>query len=82
MRWRTTRMRRAISRRLRLVPRRKLQLQAGAERRVARRGLGYDYNDKDLRRHEREIVEQQEHAYAVMTAHWQPRGPAALKNTT
>ncbi|MGV9349343.1 IS110 family transposase, partial [Streptomyces spiralis] len=31
--------------------RRKLQLQAGAERRVARRGLGYDYNDKDLRRH-------------------------------
>ncbi|MFD8394765.1 hypothetical protein ACFV2N_37630 [Streptomyces sp. NPDC059680] len=63
--------------------RRKLQLQAGAERRVARRGLGYEYNDKALRRREREIVEQQERAYAVMTAHWQPHGPAtASKNTT
>ncbi|WP_190194778.1 IS110 family transposase [Streptomyces minutiscleroticus] len=56
---------------------RKLQLQAGAERHIARRGLGYDYNDKALRRHEREIVEAQEHAYAVMVAHWQPRRPAA-----
>lgn len=63
--------------------RRKLQLQAGAERRIARGGLGHDYNDKDLHRHEREIVEQQERAYAVMTAHWQRHHPApASKNTT
>nr|WP_151483916.1 IS110 family transposase [Streptomyces albicerus] len=56
--------------------RRKLQLQAGAERRIARRGMGYEYNDKILRRHEREIVEQQERAYAVFAAHWQSHRPA------
>ncbi|MDQ0904705.1 uncharacterized protein YaiI (UPF0178 family) [Streptomyces canus] len=40
--------------------RRKLELTADAERRIARRGAGYDYNNKQLRRHEREIAEQAE----------------------
>ena len=55
--------------------RRKLELTAGAERRIARRGPGYDYNNKDLRRQEREIAEQAERAYAVLTAGWQTRRP-------
>ena len=56
--------------------RRKLELTAGAERRVFRRGPGYDYNDKQLRRQEREIAEQAEHAYAVLVAHWKTERPA------
>jgi len=56
--------------------RRKLELTAGAERRIARRGPGYDYNNKDLRRQEREIAEQAERAYAVLAAHWQTQRPA------
>jgi len=55
--------------------RRKLELTAGAERRIARRGPGYDYNNKELRRQEREIAEQAERAYAVLTAHWQTKRP-------
>jgi len=62
--------------------RRELLLQAGAERCVARRGLGGECNDKTLRRHEWEIVEQQERACAVMTAHWQSHGPAAASQNT
>lgn len=58
---------------------RKLELQAGAPRAIAKKGKGYDYNDRELRRHEREIVEQQERAYAVMTAHWQPPGPGPAR---
>jgi transposase len=63
--------------------RRKLELQAGLPRAHARRGAGYDYNNADLRRHERQIAEASEHAYAVMVAHWQPqpaktRAPAGL----
>jgi transposase len=54
---------------------RKLELAAGAPRAVARRGPGYEYNDKQLRRHEREIVEQAERAYAALIAHWQPTRP-------
>jgi transposase len=53
--------------------RRKLELASGAPRAVARRGLGYEYNNKQLRRHEREIVEASERAYAVMVAHWRQR---------
>jgi transposase len=55
---------------------RKLELRAGAPRTIAKRGKGYDYNNKELRRHEREIVEQQERAYAVLAAHWEPHGPS------
>ncbi|WP_294002329.1 IS110 family transposase [Streptomyces sp.] len=56
--------------------RRKLELTAGAERRIARRGAGYDYNNKQLRRHEREIAEQAERACALLTAQWQPTRPS------
>jgi hypothetical protein len=56
--------------------RRKLELTAGAERRNARRGPGYDYNDKDLRRQEREIAEQAERAYTVLAAQFQAKRPA------
>jgi hypothetical protein len=56
--------------------RRKLELTAGAERRNARRGPGYDYNDKDLRLQEREIAEQAERAYAVLAAQFQAKRPA------
>jgi hypothetical protein len=53
--------------------RRKLELAAGAPAARARRGPGYEYNDKQLRRHEREILEQAKHAYATLIAHWQPK---------
>ncbi|MFF7887501.1 IS110 family transposase [Streptomyces sp. NPDC020794] len=55
--------------------RRKLELTTGAERRIAHRGAGYDYNNKQLRRHEREIAEQAERAYALPAAQWQPTRP-------
>src|SRR5574340_11270 len=45
---------------------RKLALTAGAPRAHAHRGPGYEYNDKQLRRHERDIVETAEHAYEVL----------------
>lgn len=41
----------------------------------ARRGPGYDYNDKQLRRHEREVIEVAERAYETLIAGWQPRRP-------
>ncbi|MGX8904722.1 hypothetical protein ACR820_05680 [Streptomyces netropsis] len=56
--------------------RRKLELTAGAERCIARRGPGDDYNDKGLRRQEREIAEQAERAYAVLAAQWQTKRSA------
>jgi hypothetical protein len=57
--------------------RRKLELAAGAEsRRGPVRGATHDYNIKQLRDREKEIVEQQERAYEVMIAHWEPRRPA------
>jgi len=56
--------------------RRKLELTAGAGRRIARRGPGCDYNDKELRRQEREIAEQAERAYTVLAAQWQTKRPA------
>ena len=55
--------------------RRKLELAAGASRSHGRRGAGFDYNDKALRRHERELVEQSERAYETLVAHWQPKKP-------
>lgn len=55
---------------------RKLALTAGAPRAHAHRGPGYDYNDKQLRRHEREVIEVAERAYETLIAGWQPRRPA------
>jgi hypothetical protein len=53
--------------------RRKLELAAGAtSRRGPTPGPSRDYSIKELRDQERAIVEQQEHAYEVLVAHWQP----------
>jgi transposase len=56
--------------------RRKLELAAGAtSRRGPTAGPSHDYNLKQLRDAEKVIVEQQERAYEVMVAHWQPQNP-------
>lgn len=55
--------------------RRKLELTAGNPPQVAKRGAAYDYNNKNHRRKERELVEHAERAYEVMVSHWQPRKP-------
>jgi transposase len=56
--------------------RRKLQLAAGAEsQRGPTRGATHDYHVNQLRDHEKQIVEQQERAYEVLVAHWQPTRP-------
>jgi transposase len=56
---------------------RRLQLAAGAPSgRGSRRGIGYDYNHKDVRQHERAVVETAERAYETLVAGWQPRRPA------
>jgi len=57
--------------------RRKLELTAGQPSQVAKRGAAYDYNNKDHRRRERELVEHAERAYEVMISHWQPHNPAS-----
>ncbi|MGQ0826742.1 MAG: IS110 family transposase [Actinomycetota bacterium] len=57
--------------------RRKLELAAGAKsRRGPIRGATHDYHVKQLRDQERAAVEQQERAYEVLVAHWQPKRPA------
>lgn len=62
----------AQSSRLRCVDR---SVAAGHPTQIAKRGAAYNYNDPEFRRREREFVEQQEHAYEVMVAHWQPTRP-------
>jgi transposase len=57
--------------------RRKLELAADAQsRRGPTRGATHDYHIKQLRDQEKMIVEQQERAYEVLVAHWQPQRPA------
>lgn len=56
--------------------RRKLELAAGAPSRPGNYGLpGAAYNDKQRRNEEKLAVEQAEHAYQVLVAHWQPKRP-------
>lgn len=58
--------------------RRKLELAAGAtSRRGPAAGPSRDYHLKQLRDAEKAIVEQQERAYEVLVAHWQPQKPGA-----
>jgi len=45
---------------------------AQGERRIVRRGAAHDHNNKQLRRHEREIAEQAERVYTLLAAQWQP----------
>ena len=57
--------------------RRSLELAAGAQsRRGPVAGPSRDYHIKQLRDAEKALVEQQEHAYEVFVAHWQPQKPA------
>ena len=54
--------------------RRKLELAAGAPSRRGNYGLpGAAYNDTQRRNEEKLAVEQAEHAYEVLVAHWQPK---------
>jgi transposase len=56
--------------------RRKLELAAGAPSRRGNYGLpGAGYNDKQRRNEEKLAVEQAEHAYEILVAHWQPKRP-------
>jgi transposase len=56
--------------------RRKLELAAGAPSRRGNYGLpGAAYNDKQRRNEEKLAVEQAEHAYEILVAHWQPKRP-------
>jgi transposase len=58
--------------------RRKLELVAGAPSRRGNHGNpGAGYNDKARRQAETLTAERAEHAYQLMVAHWQPRGPAS-----
>ncbi|HDH25817.1 MAG TPA: IS110 family transposase [Actinobacteria bacterium] len=58
--------------------RRSLELAAGAEsRRGPVAGPSRDYHIAQLRDAEKAIVEQQERAYEVLVAHWQPTKPAS-----
>jgi len=52
--------------------RRRLDLAAGAKHTHGRRGPGFDYNHKQFRRSERDLVEQHERAYEVMITNWRP----------
>jgi transposase len=58
--------------------RRSLELAAGAEsRRGPIAGPSRDYHIKQLRDAEKALVEQEERAYEVLVAHWQPQKPAS-----
>lgn len=57
--------------------RRSLELAAGAQsRRGPVAGPSHDYHVKALRDAEKALVEQEERAYEVLVAHWQPQKPA------
>ena len=59
---------------------RKLELTSGAPRRGAP-WTRYAYNDKQLRREERELVETAERAYQLLISNWQPHRPAGAKKS-
>ena len=56
--------------------RRSLELAAGAQsKRGPVAGPSHDYHIKELRDAEKALVEQEERAYEVLVAHWQPQKP-------
>ena len=60
--------------------RRSLELAAGADsKRGPVAGPSHDYHVKELRDAEKALVEQEERAYEVLVAHWQPQRPAGNK---
>jgi hypothetical protein len=54
---------------------RALELKAGQPSRRGQKGTASGYSLKEVRRRERELAEQAEHAYAQMVADWQARAP-------
>jgi transposase len=57
---------------------RKMQLASGQpSQRGNRRGVGYDYNHKDVRDHERAVIKTAERAYETLVAGWQPHRPTS-----
>jgi len=58
---------------------RALELRAGMPSRRGQKGKAAAYSLKAVRRLEREIAEQGEHAYRQLVADWQARGPAKAK---
>ena len=58
--------------------RRSLELAAGAtSHRGPIAGPSHDYHIKQLRDAEKALIEQEERAYEILVAHWQPQKPAA-----
>lgn len=58
---------------------RALELRAGMAARRGQKGKAATYSLKEVRRREREIAEQAEHAYRQLVANWRPKGPEATK---
>ncbi len=54
---------------------RALELRAGMPPRRGQKGVAAAYSLKEVRRREREIIEQAERAYQKMVATWQPKAP-------
>ena len=59
---------------------RALELRAGMPPRRGQKGKAAAYSLKEVRRREREIAEQAEHAYRQLVADWQAHGPAKPKS--
>ncbi len=54
---------------------RALGLRAGMAARRGQKGTAATYSLKEVRRRDREIAEQAEHAYRQLVANWRPKGP-------
>jgi hypothetical protein len=58
---------------------RKLELRAGMPPRRGQKGKAAAYSLREVRRRERELAEQAEHAYRQLVADWQATAPARAK---
>ena len=60
---------------------RALELRAGMAARRGQKGKAATYSLKEVRRREREIAEQAEHAYRQLVANWRPKRPETVEAT-
>jgi transposase len=58
---------------------RKLELRAGLPSRRGQKGTAAAYSLKEVRRRERELAEQAEHAYRQLVSDWQAKAPAKAR---
>ena len=58
---------------------RKLELRAGMPSHRGRKGKAAGYSLREVRRRERELAEQAEHAYRQLVADWQAKAPARAR---